>query len=131
MKKGGNPQNLTPWHKGESGNPNGRPLTPWTKALRDVGNSSEIDITLTLADGKQEKIYYKSPKGKTIRQCVAAIVYARGLIGDIRAIENAQEREEGKPEQPVKITERTFDNMTDEEIDKYLAEHGIDPKTIK
>jgi hypothetical protein len=76
-KKGGNPQNLKPFKKGQSGNPNGRPKLP--------------DITEALEDEVGDK---------GIREVLKAL-YKKAKAGDVRAIQELLDRSYGKSNQTI------------------------------
>jgi len=85
MKKGGVPENLTPFPKGKSGNPNGRPkkIPELDKLLADV-----------LGDEKE---------GITAAQAILMALRKKAAAGDVRAAEVLLERAYGKPRQSVDL----------------------------
>lgn len=85
MKKGGVPENLKPFPKGKSGNPNGRPkkIPELDKLLADV-----------LGDEKD---------GITAAQAILMALRKKAASGDVRAAEVLLERAYGKPRQGLDI----------------------------
>jgi hypothetical protein len=83
MKKGGNPQNLTPFKKGQSGNPNGRPkkLPAIDKIMADVLGSLDDD---------------NSPAHEIIEA-----IKKKAKLGDPRAAELLLDRAYGKVKQSI------------------------------
>lgn len=81
--KPGRPENLKPFKKGESGNPNGRPrkLPELDKLMADV-----------LGEEKD---------GKTAAEAILAALRAKAAKGDIRAAEVLLNRGYGMPQQKV------------------------------
>jgi len=86
MKKGGVPENLTPFPKGKSGNPNGRPkkIPELDKLLADV-----------LGDEKE---------GITAAQAILMALRKKAAAGDVRAAEVLLERAYGKAKQQIDYT---------------------------
>lgn len=82
-KKRGNPQNLKPFKKGQSGNPAGRPKKGSAIAdiLNDIGNE-----TIVIKDGKEI----------TKRQAVLYKVYEHAVKGESWAVNFIADRTEGK-----------------------------------
>lgn len=86
MKKGGVPENLKPFPKGKSGNPNGRPkkIPELDKLLADV-----------LGDEKD---------GITAAQAILMALRKKAASGDVRAAEVLLERAYGKAKQQIDHT---------------------------
>lgn len=106
MKKGGNPQNLKPFKKGESGNPNGRP--PKLPAIDEL-----LDEVL----GKEED-------GKPQAKAILEKLLSKAKGGDIRAIEILLDRAYGRSRQAVDLTskgEAINTPMTDAQVDKLIS----------
>ena len=87
-KQRGNNDNLTPWEKGQSGNPKGRPKkgSSWSDVANQLLDASELDINLTLPNGKQHQITCKIEDGNTIRHAVVGALIVEALKGNIQAI---------------------------------------------
>ena len=85
MNKGGVPENLKPFPKGKSGNPNGRPkrIPELDKLLADV-----------LGDEKD---------GITAAQAILMALRKKAASGDVRAAEVLLERAYGKPKQSIDL----------------------------
>lgn len=83
-------ENLTPFKKGQSGNPNGRP-------------KGSISITTKLKDILSKKLDYKDPfsmstEKKEIREIMALELVRQALQGkNLKAIQEIMDRVEGKP----------------------------------
>jgi len=84
-RKGGAPENLMPFHKGESGNPKGRPKMP---NLRDA----------------IAKILNEEKDGKTALDAILAALRAKATKGDIRAAQELLDRGFGKSKQLIDVT---------------------------
>ena len=83
-----NSDNLTPWKKGVSGNPNGRPKKD--RCISDILKEQGMDVIVNKRTNLKlivEKLYEK----------------ARG--GDLKAIDMIFDRLEGKPAQKVEVEE--------------------------
>lgn len=85
MNKGGTPENLKSFSKGQSGNPNGRPkkIPDLDKLLADV-----------LGDEKE---------GISAGQAILMALRKRAISGDVRAAEVLLDRAYGKPKQSLKV----------------------------
>lgn len=82
----GRVQNLTPWPRGVSGNPGGRPKRDSiTAALRDQLEVQNTDFNGSVADA------------------IAATLIRLALRGDVRAIREIADRTEGRPRQQLQI----------------------------
>ena len=79
-------ENLTPWKKGQSGNPKGRPRHD--KCITDL---------LKLKGDEIKK------DGRTKLQAVIETLYARAQEGDLKAIDMIFDRVEGKPAQKLEV----------------------------
>ena len=82
-----NTENLKPWHKGQSGNPSGRPR----KKL--------------ITDELERLLEEEAPRGngKTYAAVIAEALLAQARKGDVRAISELASRIEGKPLQAVSL----------------------------
>lgn len=85
MNKGGTPENLKSFSKGQSGNPNGRPkkIPDLDKLLADV-----------LGDEKE---------GISAGQAILMALRKRAISGDVRAAEVLLDRAYGKPKQNLQV----------------------------
>lgn len=89
-------KNLTPFKKGQSGNPGGRPKRqPITEAYREIadhifkGNVNDLKI----------------PEGATFAQAAAWTQFIQAIVKrDTRAINEIADRLEGKPNQRVELS---------------------------
>jgi len=110
-KRRGKAENLKPWPKGVSGNPQGRPKSaPFSQACREMLGQPVPD----------------DPLGRTYAQAIAETLAAKALEGDIRAAQELADRAEGKPRQSVEIENTTlrqaFGRMSDAELDAYARD---------
>jgi hypothetical protein len=87
----GHVQNLTPWPKGVSGNPGGRP--------KKTALSDAIREQLAQVDEKDQA-------GRTNAEIIAAALVARAKKGDIRAASEIADRAEGRPSQSLNLQGR-------------------------
>ena len=94
-------ENLTPWKKGQSGNPNGRPRHDRciTDLLKLKGEEVESD-------------------GKTKLQAVIDRLYMKAQEGDLKAIDMIFDRQEGKAAQKLEVEDTTLPTGFDIEIIK-------------
>jgi hypothetical protein len=83
MKKGGVPENLKPFPKGKSGNPNGRPK-----------KIPELDKLLAEVLGDEKD-------GITAAQAILMALRKKAASGDVRAAEVLLERAYGKAKQSL------------------------------
>jgi uncharacterized protein DUF5681 len=87
----GHVQNLTPWPKGVSGNPGGRPhKTALTDAIRD----------------QLAQVAEKDKAGRTNAEVIAAVLIAKAKRGDVRAASEIADRAEGRPSQSLNLQGR-------------------------
>ena len=109
-------------------NRNGRPRRPFSDIIKDFGEMEhlkyELEITARNKDSKQieTKILkgnINSKDNKTLNELVVAILYQRAIGGDLKAIEDLMDRQEGKPIQ--KIEQKTENTNTDKVV-FYLPE---------
>ena len=91
------------WVKGKSGNPSGRPKkgSSWSDVANQLLDASELDINLTLPNGKQHQITCKIEDGNTIRHAVVGALIVEALKGNIQAIRELADRTEGRPAQKL------------------------------
>ena len=103
----------------------GRPLgfTPLTVVLKRIANN-EIDIFDPIAQ-KQTK--------KTVGEIIILQLLAKGMKGDIRAIETILNRTDGMPKQEIEASinrgSEKFDHMSDEEVIQRIKQ--LTPKVNK
>jgi hypothetical protein len=86
----GKPENLVPFPKGKSGNPNGRP-----KKL------PQLDVLMAEVLGDVRD-------GMTAAQAILSKLRSKAIAGDVRAAEILMDRAYGKAKQELNITERTI-----------------------
>ena len=106
VKQSNNSENLTPWKKGQSGNPNGRPKksTSWSEIANSLLDSSEILIVYTTSKGTED-LHIKVDKNKTIRHAIVSSLINEAMSGNISAIKELYDRTEGKPAQKIEVEE--------------------------
>ena len=93
------------WVKGKSGNPSGRPKkgSSWSDVANQLLDASELDIKLTLPNGKEHQITCNIEGGNTIRHAVVGALIVEALKGNIQAIRELADRTEGKPAQKSEV----------------------------
>ena len=99
--------NLRPWKPGESGNPSGRPKTPYRDAHRAIANELVKELRINPND--------------TIALAIAKAVAREALKGKIQAAKEAADRAEGTATQrqrvegpdggPLQIEAKTVDEL--------------------
>lgn len=81
-----NHQNLKQWRKGESGNPNGRPIGSknWSSIVKELLESDEL-----INDLITKKLFHPNIKSykSTTSQAIGIVMVLKALEGDIRAAE--------------------------------------------
>lgn len=105
--------NLTPLQPGQTANPNGRPVGPITKFLREFGEAQELTFTIVKTDSKgTSKSEAKLSTGgtKTINQAIAARLLQMAIAGDMKAIREVLNRTEGRVPQPLNIGGQNGEN---------------------
>ena len=108
----GRMQNLKPWPKGVSGNPGGRPKkTPLADACREL----------------LDKPVPGDRSGRSYAEAIAEKLAKKALAGNIPAAREIADRAEGKARQAMEVSgpeggALDYRNMTDEELDKRIAE---------
>jgi hypothetical protein len=93
-----NPQNLTPFKKGESGNPSGRPKgieNSKTRMLRLLQLTEKINNPVT---GELEEF--------SVLEQIDMMLIAKARKGDIRAIQELLDRIEGKAGQTLEVNQK-------------------------
>lgn len=113
-KRRGNPQNLTPWKKGETGNPNGRPRKVLTKLENQIG--IKFNVSLSKEDKYQiveSMLEMSLTELKQVAQDQDAPVFmvtiAKGIADDIKkgrinTVESMFDRFFGRAKQAVDVT---------------------------
>ena len=101
VKQRKNSDNLTPWKKGQSGNPNGRPKKD--RCISDILREQGLNII----DGKHTNL-----------QLIVEKLYEKASGGDLKAIDMIFDRLEGKPAQKVEVEESILPTGFDIEIIK-------------
>ena len=93
------------WVKGKSGNPSGRPKkgSSWSDVANQLLDATELDISLTLPNGKKHQITCNIEGGNTIRHAVVGALIVEALKGNIQAIRELADRTEGKPAQKAEV----------------------------
>ncbi len=105
-KKSGRPENLTPWVKGQSGNPAGRPKKkPITEAYERL---------------LEEKVP-GDPKGRTWAQALAESMMRQALKGKIQAAIEVTDRTEGRPSQAVDMNHSGSVGVNVDDVRRKLA----------
>lgn len=86
-------------------NRNGKPRQAISALLKEYGDKKQIsyDLLITGKDGKQVRKQGKISAGdkKTINQVIATILLEKALDGDMKAIEQILDRQEGKATQTI------------------------------
>ena len=99
--------NLKPFEKGESGNPNGRPRK-WISELKESGyKSSEVnDCILVMLSMTLEELadVYKNPKATILEKTVANALKRSLEKGSLYSLETLLSRAVGKPKESVDHT---------------------------
>jgi hypothetical protein len=109
-KRRGKPENLKPWPKGVSGNPQGRPKSaPLAHACREL-------LAQPVPDDSE---------GRTYAEAIAQTLAEKALAGDIRAAQEIADRAEGKARQSIEIEHTelrdAFDKLSREELEAYAV----------
>lgn len=113
-------ENLTPWPKGESGNPNGRPPKLSTVLKRQGYSPSQIkDVFATIPDCTKAELeeLVKNEKATALEVSIARAFLKAMAKGEYRLIKDILEMVAGKPNQTVQATVRTESDLrTEEEV---------------
>ena len=115
-KKRGNIQNLTPWKKGQSGNPNGRPRRVLTKLQKDLKIEFNVSLPkedkLTLLEsllemnGNQLAGIINDDQSPIFLVNIANAILKETKAGKTYALNSLFDRFFGKPSQSVDITSK-------------------------
>ena len=118
-KQCSNSGNLTPWVKGQSGNPNGRPKKgkTWSEIANDLLDSNEIMIVYSTSKETKD-LHLQVDKNKTIRHAIVSALINEAMSGNIQAIKELYDRTEGKPAQKLEIEETMLPTGFDIELIK-------------
>lgn len=99
--------NLKPFEKGESGNPNGRPRK-WISELKESGyKSSEVnDCILVMLSMTLEELadVYKNPKATILEKTVANALKRSLEKGSLYSLDTLLNRAVGKPKESIDHT---------------------------
>lgn len=99
-------RHLTPWKKGQSGNPNkissGRRMSDEIRALLDTEIPDFILAQFNVVR-KRDRVDLLAP-GTTFRQAVAARLVLLAIDGSVAAIREVADRDEGRPAQHLDVT---------------------------
>lgn len=100
-------QDLIPFKKGESGNPNGRPRK-WISELKESGyKSSEVnDCILVMLSMTIEELadVYKNPKATILEKTVANALKRSLEKGSLYSLDTLLNRAVGKPKESIDHT---------------------------
>jgi hypothetical protein len=99
-RKATNPQNLKPFPKGQSGNPNGRPKGVPNTATRLRRILELTNQKKNIANGKIEEF--------TVAEQMDMALIKKALRGDVVAYREIIDRLEGKAKQSLEVTEKTI-----------------------
>lgn len=124
----------TQFKKGQSGNPQGRPLKPISAILRELGEATSLKYSLTIADSKgkvdKKTFEFNSNDGKSINEVIAFELFRKALNGSLPCIKEILDRQEGKARLHLDLKgemnqELNLDGLSDEEFfdmaDKLIA----------
>jgi hypothetical protein len=118
QKKGrGNAQNLKPYKKGQSGNPNGRP-----KGSRNFNTIIKEILELRLKDLNPNMNVPEHLKKKTNKEIMVMKQVSKAAAGNQRAFEYLVDRIDGKIMQPIDITDVT--DLSEEEMEARLKRYA-------
>ena len=112
-------------------NRNGRPRRPFSEIIKDFGELEHLtyELEITARDKDTKQIQTKTLKGninskddKTLNELVVAILYQRAIGGDLKAIQDLMDRQEGKPIQ--KIEQKNENTNTEIIIERNIIKLG-------
>lgn len=111
-----NEENLIPYQKGISGNPNGRPKGVPNSKTRLLRLLELVTKTKNPVTGEEEEF--------TIAEQLDMKIISKAMKGDIRAYQEIIDRLEGKPKQSTELEVSGGLNVTWEEKKTYVAKTG-------
>lgn len=98
--KGGRPENLRPWKKGQSGNPSGRPKSIIAGHITAIANRK-----ITEKEFKAFKsMGLNIERGVTYGEALAAALFRHAIKGKIDAAKEIGDRVDGKVRAQVEVT---------------------------
>jgi hypothetical protein len=106
--KGVIPKGCTPWKKGQSGNPKGRPPLPSIKEI--INKYGRLESPEEMKAMLRKKIPHL-PNNISLFELMYLSTFVHGVKGQGWAVEHLAERKEGKVTQPVKFEDSTI-NIT-------------------
>jgi len=126
---------LTPWQKGESGNPNGRPPSVLVRIREEIG----IDFTTTIPKAElyqaiasmmeltstDLKALFEHPSTPVFVRIVAKGLHDDMRTGNMRSLTEILDRIYGKPEQSSKVQlsgSLGLEALSDDELDEQIRE---------
>lgn len=122
---GGKGGTITPWQKGQSGNPRGRMkgLTHWVRELQ-TKKKFTIQLTMTDEDGDETTITRSLELGEAAAKMAATQLWLKAVQGDMEAIKELAKIEQAHEER----SERNEDEYTPQKSVSIPIEI-IDPKS--
>ncbi len=127
-----NPPGNPNWKPGISGNPDGRPKkhNAWADIRNELLAASKISLSLTVPDkdGNFKSVTYELGVGdeKTFRHAILTREIGKALAGDIDAIRDLMDREEGKPRQAVDLGGQQNNPLTIQDVFKFKIIDSIE-----
>ena len=105
----------TQFKKGESGNPNGRPLHPISAILRELGEATSLKYSLTITDSKgsvEVKAFeFNSNDDKSINEVIALELLRKALNGSLPCIKEVLDRQEGRTKQEIDLISEVHQDL--------------------
>jgi hypothetical protein len=127
----GNPKHpglVAPWPPGQSGNPAGRPRkgNAWADIRNELLAASKITLTLTIPDkdGNFKPVTFELGVNdeKSFRHAILIREISKALGGDIDAMKDLMDREEGKPSQSINLGGQEDNPLVYEEKKKAVVD---------